>query len=56
MDQNLFKQLERIENKLDLILKSFSTTETKKPEDSQDQFYFPWYNDFKPATPSDVLK
>jgi hypothetical protein len=57
MDKNLQEQLQRIENKLDLVLKTFSS-DTKNSEalKDTDQYYFPWYNDFKPAFASDVLK
>jgi hypothetical protein len=56
MDKNLQEQLHRIENKLDLILKTFSP-EIKNTEVSQepDQYYFPWYHECKAAVPSDIL-
>jgi hypothetical protein len=58
MDKNFLKHLERIENKLDLIIKSFSLEfcSQKEKKEDPDQYHFPWYNNFKPANPSDVLK
>jgi hypothetical protein len=57
MDKNLQEQLQRIENKLDLVLKTFSSdTQNLETLNDEDQYYFPWYKDFKPAFASDVLK